>query len=98
VIDAVSYGDEAFGAVATLVRPGGVLISTRGAAGEATGIGDVRVGNGNGNPAYLPALADLVVGGELRVPVRRTYPLAEAAQAVADFAEQHTVGKLVITM
>jgi NADPH:quinone reductase-like Zn-dependent oxidoreductase len=98
VIDAVNYGDEAFGAVATLVRPGGVLISTRGAAGEATGIGDVRVGNGNGNPAYLPALADLVVGGELRVPVRRTYPLAEAAQAVADFAEQHTVGKLVITM
>jgi NADPH:quinone reductase-like Zn-dependent oxidoreductase len=43
-------------------------------------------------------LADLVVTGRLAVPLRKTYPLADAAQAIADFAEQHTVGKLVITM
>ena len=98
VVDAVSYGDEAFGAVADLVRDGGTLVSTRGAAGEATEIGAVRVGNANGNPAHLPTLADLVVSGRLKVPVRKTYPLADAAQAIADFAEQHTVGKLVITM
>jgi len=97
-VDAVSYGDEPFRAIAELVRPGGVLISTRGAAGDATEIEGVRVGNGNGNPAHLAALADLVVAGKLRVPVRRTYPLADAAQAIADFEEQHTVGKLVITM
>jgi NADPH:quinone reductase-like Zn-dependent oxidoreductase len=98
VVDAVSYGDEAFAMVAGLVRAGGILVSTRGAAGEATEIGSVRVANGNANPGHLLPLADLVVTGKLRVPVRKTYPLADAAQAIADFAEQHTVGKLVITM
>ncbi len=97
-IDAVSYGDEAFGAIAGLVHAGGILVSTRGAAGENTDLNGVRVTNANGNPTHLPALADLVVKGELTVPVRKTYPLADAAQAMADFAAQHTVGKLVITM
>jgi NADPH:quinone reductase-like Zn-dependent oxidoreductase len=98
VVDAVSYGDEAFGAIADVVRDGGTLVSTRGAAGQATEIGHVRVANANGNPAHLLSLADLVVNGRLKVPVRKTYVLADAAQAIADFAEQHTVGKLVITM
>ncbi len=98
VVDAVSYGDEAFAMVAGLVREGGILVSTRGAAGEQTEIGSVRVANGNANPGHLLPLADLVVTERLTVPVRKTYPLADAAQAIADFAEQHTVGKLVITM
>src|SRR4051794_2837 len=97
VVDAVSSGDG-FSSVAALVREGGTLVSTRGAAGEATEIGGVRVANANGNPAHLLPLADLVVTGRLKVPVRKTYPLDDAAQAIADFAEQHTVGKLVITM
>jgi NADPH:quinone reductase-like Zn-dependent oxidoreductase len=97
-IDAVSYGDEAFGAIAGLVHAGGILVSTRGAAGEDTDLNGVRVSNANGNPAHLAALADLAVKGELKVPVRKTYLLADAAQAIADFAEQHTVGKLVITV
>jgi len=37
-------------------------------------------------------------GRWLTIQIRKTYPLADAAQAMADFAEQHTVGKLVITM
>jgi NADPH:quinone reductase-like Zn-dependent oxidoreductase len=98
VIDAVSYGAEVFATVADLARDGGTLVSTRGAAGEATEIGSVRVANANADPAHLGTLADLVVSGRLSVPVRRTYPLADAAQAIADFAEQHTVGKLVITV
>jgi NADPH:quinone reductase-like Zn-dependent oxidoreductase len=98
VVDAVSYGDEAFAAVAGNVRSGGIVVSTRGAAGEETQIGNVRVANGNANPAHLLPLADLVVTEKLSVPVRRTYPLADAAQAIRDFAEEHTVGKLVITM
>jgi len=32
------------------------------------------------------------------VAITRTYPLDEAAQALKDFANEHTVGKLVITM
>jgi NADPH:quinone reductase-like Zn-dependent oxidoreductase len=98
VVDAVSYGDEAFAMVAGVVRSGGIVVSTRGAAGKETEIGDVRVANANADPSHLRALADLVVTGKLTVPVRRTYPLADAAQAIADFAEQHTLGKLVITM
>jgi NADPH:quinone reductase-like Zn-dependent oxidoreductase len=98
VVDAVSFGDEAFAMSAGLVRSGGIVVSTRGAAGEETAIGDVRVANGNANPSHLPALADLVVAGKLTVPVGKIYPLADAAQAIADFAEQHTLGKLVITM
>jgi NADPH:quinone reductase-like Zn-dependent oxidoreductase len=94
----VSYGDEAFAAVTGNVRSGGIVVSTRGAAGEETQIGNVRVANGNANPAHLLPLADLVVTEKLSVPVRRTYPLADAAQAIRDFAEEHTVGKLVITM
>jgi NADPH:quinone reductase-like Zn-dependent oxidoreductase len=97
VVDAVSSGDG-FSSVAALVREGGTLVSTRGAAGEAIEVGGVRVANANGNPAHLLPLADLVVTGRLKVPVRKTYPLDDAAQAIADFAEQHTVGKLVITM
>ncbi len=96
-IDAVSHGDG-FAAIADLVHPGGILVSTRGAAGEGSDLQGVRVANANGNPAHLLPLANLLVKGELKVPARKTYPLADAAQAIADFADQHTVGKLVITM
>ena len=34
----------------------------------------------------------------VRVPIRRTYTLAEAAQALQDFATGHRLGKLVIAM
>jgi NADPH:quinone reductase-like Zn-dependent oxidoreductase len=40
----------------------------------------------------------LMVQGDARVPVRRTYPLSDAARALDDFTREHTVGKLVITM
>jgi NADPH:quinone reductase-like Zn-dependent oxidoreductase len=98
VIDAVSSGADSFGAIAGLVRDGGHVASTRGAAGESTEIGGVHVLNANGNPGHLAALGELAEKGELRVPVRRTYPLANAAKALEDFTKEHTVGKLVITM
>jgi NADPH:quinone reductase-like Zn-dependent oxidoreductase len=98
VIDAVSPEPGTFATIAGLVRHGGWAISTRGGAGEHTRIGAVQVFNANGNPAHLAPLADLVVRGEIKVPVRKTYPLADAAQALEEFRTQHTVGKLVITM
>ncbi|HUR07360.1 MAG TPA: NADP-dependent oxidoreductase, partial [Nonomuraea sp.] len=49
------------------------------------------------NPATLARLAADVVEGRLRVPLARTYPLADAAQAIADFPGG-TVGKLAVTI
>ena len=88
----------AFATLAALVRSGGRATSVVGGAGESTEIGAVSVSNTGGHPPFLPALADLVVQGMVRVAIRRTYALADAAQALQDFATGHTLGKLVISM
>ena len=98
LIDAVNRDTDAFAMLAGLVREGGRATSVVGAAGEATEIGGVTVSNAGGDPDHLVALADLVVQGSVRVAVRRTYALADAARALRDFADEHTLGKLVITM
>ncbi|TMR94084.1 NADP-dependent oxidoreductase [Nonomuraea basaltis] len=49
------------------------------------------------SPATLARLAAEVVEGRLRVPLARTYALADAAQAIADFTAG-TVGKLAVTI
>ena len=98
VIDAVSRDEGAFAALAGLVRDGGRATSVVGGAGESTTLGGVSVSNAGGDPAHLPTLAGLIVQGELRVAVRRTYALADAAQALQDFAKEHTLGKLAISI
>jgi NADPH:quinone reductase-like Zn-dependent oxidoreductase len=98
VIDAVNRDHDAFAALAGIVREGGRATSVVGGAGESSQIGGVSVSNAGGNPTHLSALGDLVVQGKLRVAIRRTYALGEAAKALQDFANEHTLGKLVITM
>jgi NADPH:quinone reductase len=98
VIDAVNRDRAAFAGLVALVHGGGHATSVVGGAGDSTDIGGVAVSNSGGNPAHLPGLADLAVQGKLRVAIRRTYPLDDAAQALQDFAGDHTVGKLVVTM
>lgn len=98
VIDGVNRDRAAFTRLVALVHDGGRAASVVGGAGEATEIGGVAVSNVGGNPERLSDMADLVVKGELRVAIRRTYPLADAAQALQDFANEHTLGKLVITL
>jgi NADPH:quinone reductase-like Zn-dependent oxidoreductase len=98
VIDAVNRDHDAFAALTGVVREGGSATSVVGGAGESSQIGAVSVSNAGGNPAHLTALADLVVQSKLRVAIRRTYALADAAKAMQDFANEHTLGKLVITM
>ena len=98
VIDAVNRDQGAFAALASLVRKGGRATSVVGGAGESTEIGAVSVSNTGGHPPFLPALADLVVQGMVRVAIRRTYALDDAVQALQDFTTQHTLGKLVISM
>ncbi len=98
LIDAVNRDQEAFAAAAGLVREGGRATSVVGGAGEATDIDGVAVSNTGGDPGLLRAVAELVVRGEVHVAARRTYPLEDAAAAIADFATEHTLGKLLITM
>ncbi len=98
VIDAVNRDTAEFAALTALVRSGGRATSVVGGAGQSTEMGAVSVSNTGGNPRFLPALADLVVRGDLRVAVRRTYAHADAAQALLDFATDHTLGKLVISV
>ena len=98
VIDLVHRDPGEFGALVGLVRAGGKAASALGAAGDATEIGEVQVHNAGGDPSHLGALASMVQEGTLKAAIQRTYPLADAAQALADFTNHHTVGKLVITM
>ena len=98
VIDAVNREPGPFASLAGVVRPGGDATSVVGGAGESSDIDGVSVTNVGGNPAHLLGLADLVVSGKLRVAIRRTYALNDAAQALRDFANEHTLGKLVITV
>ncbi len=97
LIDAASPDAESFQHAISVVRKGGRAVSTRGAApGEE--IDGIDVANANGNPAFLTSLAELVANGKVRAAVKRRYPLGDAAQALRDLTEQHTVGKLVITV
>jgi NADPH:quinone reductase-like Zn-dependent oxidoreductase len=98
LIDLVNRDPRAFGALAGLVRDGGRAVSALGGAGDATDIGGVELRNIGGDPSHLGVLASLIEEGKLRAAIQRTYPLAGAAQALTDFMNQHTVGKLVITM
>ena len=98
LVDLVNRDPDAFGMLVGLVRGGGRAVSAVGGAGEATAIGGVTVANIGGDPARLAPLAATISEGRLHVAVRKTYPLADAAEALTDFTNGHTPGKLVITM
>ena len=97
-VTAVVHAAGDVAALAALLRSGGRLASALGATAEQAGRDDVTVSGvmAVAEPAKFASLLASVAGGTLRVPVARTYPLAQAAQAVADFGG-HKLGKLVIT-
>ncbi|MGW7001235.1 NADP-dependent oxidoreductase [Streptomyces sp. NPDC054933] len=47
-------------------------------------------------PESLPVLAELAASGKLTVPIWRTYPLSEAAQAHADLEARRNDGKIIL--
>ena len=47
-------------------------------------------------PEALPQLAALIAAGELAIPIWRTYPLREAAQAHADIEAHRNHGKIIL--
>jgi NADPH:quinone reductase-like Zn-dependent oxidoreductase len=84
---------------AAVVRSGGRLASTLGLSAEQVGRSDLSVVTVMASPvtATLERLAAAVADGSLRVPIQRTYPLADAPAAFADFAAG-TLGKLAISL
>ena len=99
LIDAVNRGD-AFTRLAELVRSGGRVATTLGAADvDALAARGVRATNimGAPTPEKLSSLAELAVAGTLRVDVERTFPLSEANAALAAF-QAGTRGKLVLVV
>ncbi|MBB6346126.1 NADP-dependent oxidoreductase [Nonomuraea muscovyensis] len=85
-------------AVAALLADGGRLASTLHYTVDEPGR-DIKATAvmADPNPDTLARLAADAAEGRLRVPVARSYPLAEAARALADFTTG-TVGKLAITI
>jgi NADPH:quinone reductase-like Zn-dependent oxidoreductase len=98
VIDLVNRDPGQFGALAGLVHAGGRAVSAVGGAGDATEISGVEVRNIGSDPSHLRVLASMIEEGTLTAAIQRTYSLADSARALTDFTNQHTVGKLVITM
>jgi NADPH:quinone reductase-like Zn-dependent oxidoreductase len=99
LIDLVNRG-EAFAPMAALVRDGGRIATTLGAADvPALAERGVRATNVQGTPTpeKLTDLAAQAASGKLRVPVQRTFPFADAPAALAAFSAG-TRGKLVLTI
>jgi NADPH2:quinone reductase len=97
LIDVVNRG-EAFGPMAALVRDGGRIATTLGAADvDALAGRNVRATNIMGSPTTekLATLAEAADSGSLRVEVQRTYRLEEANEALQAFGAG-TLGKLVL--
>lgn len=99
LIDFVSRG-EAFKGLAALVRDGGRVSTTLGAADVPAlaerGITATNV-MGSPTPEKLAFLAAQAAAGTLQVPIQQTYPLADAPEAIDAF-NAGTRGKLVLAV
>jgi NADPH:quinone reductase-like Zn-dependent oxidoreductase len=97
---------------ARVLVPGGVLIPnsigytggllaglprTAGAVLMGLGRANVRLVTPKVNHENLNALVRLLESGEVRVVIDETYPLDQAAGAVAHMLEHHASGKIAIT-
>jgi NADPH2:quinone reductase len=94
LLDLVSAAPEALNAYAALVREGGRVASSVGAAGEGPGRSNLLA---IPNPQNLDRLATLLEG-TFSVPIQATYPLNRADEAIKALTTQHTQGKLSITV
>jgi NADPH2:quinone reductase len=99
LIDVVNRGDD-FAPMAALVRDGGRIATTLGAADvEALAQRNVRATNvmGTPTPEKLATLAEAAATGTLHVQVQRTFPLDRADEALQAFSAG-TIGKLVLVV
>ncbi len=90
LLDLVSYAPGAFDGA---LKPDARVASSNGAAGDGPGRTNVMA---SPTPENLQRLAALLAAGTLRIPVRATYDLAQAPEALTALAGTHTQGKLAI--
>lgn len=89
---------------ATVIRPGGRLLSTTpGTPEPAAFAGDdltvtVVMGTTSVRPDTFPTIAAYAVDGTLPDPISRRYRLDDAVQAYRDLATAHTRGKFVVSI
>jgi NADPH2:quinone reductase len=93
--DFASRSPDQLDTYAAVVREGGRIASSAGAAGEGPGRTNVMAVPA---AATLERLAGLLADGTLRVPVQASYPLTQADQALKTLGGQHTQGKVAITV
>ena len=91
---------ELVAAMADLVHSGGRVVSTIGAADhdELAKRGIEGINANRAGSERLTELAGLVENGRLRAPKLNVYPLDRAAAALAEQAERHVPGKIVIAI
>src|SRR5918996_1332758 len=90
ILDVVSQTPDA-----SLLKDGGRLASTLGAAGEGPGRFDIMA---NPTPTNLRRVVDLLDDGTLRVPIQRSYELEQAGEALQALPGAHTQGKLSLAI
>ena len=95
LLDLTSQSPDQLNAYAAVVREGGRIAASAGAAGEGPGRFNVSA---VATAEQLGRLAGLLADGTLTVPIQASYPLAQAGQALADLTGQHTQGKLAVTL
>jgi NADPH2:quinone reductase len=90
LLDLVNYAPGAYDAA---LKPGARVASPNGAAGEGEGRTNVMA---MPTPENLQRLGALLADGTLRIPVQTTYELAQAPEALAALAGDHTQGRVAI--
>jgi NADPH2:quinone reductase len=90
LLDLVNYAPGSYDAA---LKPDARVASPIGAAGEGPGRTNVMSAPTGEN---LQRLGALLADETLRIPVQATYPLAQAPEALAALAGEHTQGKLAI--
>ncbi len=90
LLDLVTYQPDA-----SVLKPGGLLASPVGAAGDGPGRFNLMASATKPNLDRLAALLD---SGALRVPIQHSYALEQAGDALEALTTTHTQGKLAITI
>ena len=94
LLDLVSFSPDALETYAAALRPGGRAASPNGAAGDTPGRTNLMAAS---TPDNLRRVAQLLESDAIHVPIQRSYPLADAGDALRALSSEHTQGKLALT-